>query len=65
MATPQPLQPAGEPPRAAVRPREAARMLGVSESKVAKMLAKGELRSVKLGWARLIPMDAIADVLKG
>jgi excisionase family DNA binding protein len=40
-------------------------MLGLSQSKVAKMLASGELRSVKVGWARLVPMDAIEDVLNG
>lgn len=62
MSTPQ-AQHDNMPARAALRPREAAHALGVSPSKVAKMLAKGELRSVKLGWARLIPVDAIDEVL--
>lgn len=53
------------PPRSALRPKEAAKSLGVSPRKLAKMLKSGELRSVKLGWVRLIPVDAIDDVLRG
>jgi excisionase family DNA binding protein len=43
----------------AVRPREAANLLGVSERTVRSLLATGALRSVKLGAARLI---AVADL---
>lgn len=63
MLTPETQQTNNMPPRAALRPREAAHALGVSPSKIAKMLATGELRSVKLGWARLIPVDAIDEIL--
>lgn len=63
MLTPETHQTNNMPPRAALRPREAAHALGVSPSKIAKMLATGELRSVKLGWARLIPVDAIDEIL--
>ena len=40
----------------AVRPRDAADRLGLSERKVRGLIASGELRSVKIGAARLIPV---------
>ncbi|MBL8565882.1 MAG: helix-turn-helix domain-containing protein [Hyphomicrobiaceae bacterium] len=52
-------------PPLALRPGPAAKALGVSPRKLAKMLKSGELRSVKVGWVRLIPMDAIDELLKG
>lgn len=51
-------------PRLALRPKEAAEALGISPRKMADMIAMDEIRSVKFGWARLIPMDAIEEVLK-
>jgi excisionase family DNA binding protein len=63
--TTKPTPATDTPPRSALRPKEAAQSLGVSPRKLAKMLKSGELRSVKLGWVRLIPVDAIEDVLRG
>ncbi len=43
----------------AVRPSEAARRLGVSRSTIFELLACGDLRSVKLGRCRLIPVSEL------
>jgi excisionase family DNA binding protein len=52
----------GEPP-AAYRLDEAAAQLGVSRREVQRLIAAGELRSVKAGRVRLVPRDAIAEFL--
>jgi len=62
--TPQATPSGNKVPRHALRPKEAAESLGNSKRKMADMIAKDEIRSVKFGWARLIPMDAIEEVLK-
>ena len=40
---------------------EAGRRLGIGRSALYQTLARGELRSVKVGRRRLVPADAIAD----
>lgn len=42
-----------------VRPREAAAMLGMSLSKIHKVIKAGDLPSRKLGGARYIPRAAV------
>lgn len=49
----------------AYRPRQFARKGNISESKVWKMLASGELPSFKVGRARLIPASAIDNLIAG
>ncbi|WP_018349165.1 helix-turn-helix domain-containing protein [Longispora albida] len=49
--------------RLSVRPAEAARLLGVCRDTVYVMLRAGQLRSVKRGRARLIPVAAIEEYL--
>lgn len=39
----------------AVRPDEAARMVGISPRAMARLLASGEIRSLKKGHTRLVP----------
>lgn len=51
--------------RMAVSMREAAGYLSVSERTIFSMCNRGELRSVKLGRCRRIPMDAILELLGG
>ncbi|MEV6494064.1 helix-turn-helix domain-containing protein, partial [Actinoplanes sp. NPDC051633] len=46
-----------------VRPAEAATLLGVCRDTVYVLMRAGRLRSVKLGRARLIPVDAIEELL--
>lgn len=43
------------------RPEEAASILGVSRTRVYDLIGSGALRSVKLGRARRIPMEALRD----
>jgi excisionase family DNA binding protein len=43
----------------AYRPREAAKMLGVSERKVAELIASKEIKSFKVGKSRRITLEAI------
>lgn len=45
--------------RIAVSPAEAALMLGISRSKVYELMEAGQLRNIKLGGRRLIPVSAI------
>lgn len=47
-----------------VRPAEAARLLGVCRDTVYVLMRSGQLRSRKVGRARLIPMSAIDDFLE-
>jgi excisionase family DNA binding protein len=50
-------------PPDAYRVDEAAQQLGLSEREVKRRIATGELDSVKIGRARLIPREAIGDFL--
>ena len=47
----------------AVSPAEAARMLGVGRTYLYELIQTGELRSVRLGKRRLIPVEAIRECL--
>ena len=42
---------------------EAGRRLGIGRSALYQTFARGELRSVKVGRRRLVPADAIADLV--
>lgn len=44
-------------------PAEAARVLGIGRSHLYELLAQGRIRSVKLGARRIIPRDAILELL--
>lgn len=46
-----------------VRPAEAARLLGVCRDTVYVLMRSGQLRSIHLGRARLIPISALDDLL--
>ncbi|WP_350172381.1 helix-turn-helix domain-containing protein [Erythrobacter sp.] len=48
-----------KPERLAFKPEEAAKLLGVSRSRVFQLIKTGELSSVRYGRTRLIPMSAI------
>jgi excisionase family DNA binding protein len=45
------------------RPREAARLLGISVPTLYRMLGRGEITAVKLGRATIITDDELARVL--
>jgi excisionase family DNA binding protein len=47
--------------RLAVKPEEAARMVGLSRTKFFEHLAKGEIRSFKDGRSRLIPVESLKE----
>lgn len=47
----------------AVSPAEACRLLGVGRTYLYELIQTGELRSVRLGKRRLIPVDAIRECL--
>jgi excisionase family DNA binding protein len=49
--------------RRSVRPAEAAALLGICRDTVYVLLRSGQLRSVKAGRARLIPLAAIEEFL--
>ena len=48
-----------------VRPVEAAELLGVSRDTVYVLLRSGQLRSLKVGRARLIPVSSLEEFLTG
>jgi excisionase family DNA binding protein len=48
--------------RVAVSPAEAALMIGISRAKLYELLGSGQLRSIKVGSRRLIPMSAIESM---
>ena len=54
-----------EPVRLAYSAAEVAPMLGCTRQHVCNMIASGELRSVKLGRRRLIPVSVIDELLAG
>ncbi|HEY8743812.1 MAG TPA: helix-turn-helix domain-containing protein [Chloroflexota bacterium] len=43
----------------AVRPTEAAKLLGISRSFLYELLKAGEIESIRLGAARLIPVQSL------
>jgi excisionase family DNA binding protein len=47
--------------RLLLRVREAAEALGISRSATYRLIESGELESVRIGHARRIPVDAVAD----
>jgi excisionase family DNA binding protein len=47
--------------RLLLRPDEAAHAMGLGRSKFFEMLAKGEIRSVKHGRNRLVPVEALRE----
>ena len=49
--------------RRALRPKEAARAYGVSRTLIYEWLKSGRLRSVRLGGARLIPVEALEALI--
>lgn len=51
--------------RRALRPRHAAEIYGVSRTLIYEWMKAGRLASVKLGGARLIPVDALEALLAG
>jgi excisionase family DNA binding protein len=44
-------------------PVEAAQALGIGRSKVYELLQSGQLKSVRIGSCRRVPLDAIHDLL--
>jgi excisionase family DNA binding protein len=51
-----------EPPRC-LRVEDAARLLNVGRSTAYDLIRSGRLRSVKIGRRRLVPLDALDDLL--
>jgi excisionase family DNA binding protein len=51
-----------DPPRL-VRVEEAARLLGIGRTTVYDLLRSGRLRSIKIGRRRLVPVEAVAEVI--
>jgi excisionase family DNA binding protein len=52
-----------QPRHRALRPKHAARAYGVSRTLIYEWMKSGRLASVKLGGARLIPVDALEALL--
>ena len=52
------------PTRLQVRPSEAARLLSVSPRRIGQLVAEGELDFVVIGKRRLIPLDAVHDLVE-
>jgi excisionase family DNA binding protein len=50
--------------RLLLTPSEAARLLGISRTKIYELMYAGELRSVKIGRARRIPMSSVSEFVK-
>ncbi|QDP95084.1 helix-turn-helix domain-containing protein [Microlunatus elymi] len=49
----------------AYRVEEAADAVGVSKSQIYELIRSGQLRTVKLGRRRLVPVQALADYIDG
>lgn len=45
--------------------RDSSRVTGLSERTINTLIATKKLRSVKIGRRRLVPMDAIRELLEG
>ena len=48
-----------------VRPEDAAHVLGVGWTKVYELMRSGELRSVRVGGLRRVPVTALAEFVAG
>lgn len=55
--------PAPDPPRLALRPKQAARALDIGERKLWELTNRGLIPHVKLGKVILYPVDALRDWL--
>jgi excisionase family DNA binding protein len=51
--------------RVLLRPEEAATAMGIGRTAVFELMRTGELRSVKIGKSRRIPVDAVHDYVDG
>ena len=51
--------------RLLLRPEEVAQALGVGRSTVFQLMRSGELRSVKIGKSRRVPVDAVIEYVAG
>ena len=58
-------QPQQKIERRALRPKDAAKAYGVGRVTLYEWMKSGRLASVKLGGARLIPVDALEALLAG
>ncbi len=58
-------RPTGSLPRRALKVPEAARALSVGKNKIYDWINDGRLRSVKIDGTRLIPVEAIDELLRG
>lgn len=56
-----PTAPSAEPLLVSIR--EAAELLGISQRMTIKLVDAGELRSLKIGRRRLVPMAAVRDYI--
>ena len=54
-------QPLGEP--IAVRVPDAARLIGLSRSRLYELMKRGEVEYIKVGGATLIPYEALRDFI--
>jgi excisionase family DNA binding protein len=52
-------------PRLAYRPDELQSILGIGKTKVFDLLKSGEIRSIKKGGVRLVPVSALEEFLAG
>jgi len=55
---------AGDPPRLALRPREAAAALGIGTRLLWELTNRGEIPSVTLGRCRLYPVHLLSEWLR-
>ena len=46
-----------------LRPREAAAALSISRAKFYQLLAAGAVRSVRIGGVRIVPVEALRELL--
>jgi excisionase family DNA binding protein len=51
--------------RVLFRPEEVAQALSIGRSTVFALMRSGELRSVKIGKCRRVPVDAVAEYVAG
>ena len=51
--------------RVLLRPEEVAQALSIGRSTVFALMRSGELRSVKIGKARRVPVDAMTEYVAG
>ena len=49
----------------ALRIKEASALYGISRSTIYVLMARGTLKSVKVGGSRLVPVDAMEELIAG